>query len=83
MIRLLILSTTSQINSNKGKKCIIIAISSLQAILIRRFTLILFDIVRHNVSSISGHADRLIEYMKTSDVVAYRAAISSPIIIEI
>ena len=42
--------------------------------------LILFDIVRHNVSSISGHADRLIEYMKTSDVVAY---ISSPIIIEI
>jgi hypothetical protein len=47
--------------------------------------LILFDIVRHNVSSISGHADGLIEYMKTSDVVvvAYRAAISSPIIIEI
>ena len=29
------------------------------------------------------HADRLIEYMKTSDVVAYHAAISSPIIIEI
>jgi hypothetical protein len=45
--------------------------------------LILFDIVRHNVSSISGHADcRLIEYMKTSDIVT-RAAISSPIIIEI
>jgi hypothetical protein len=50
-----------QINSNKGKKCIIIAISSLQAILMRLFMLILFDIVRHNVSSISGHADRLIE----------------------